>query len=257
MNGPALVRALIVEDEWLARNYLVELLQGSGMAEVVAAVTTVSEAEQALGDDSTRIDAAFVDIQLAGRPGDDSGLAWVRKWARLPGAPRLVLATALRQHALEAFDLGVADYLLKPFTAERVAECLRRLVERSMPARHSLPPSGRVVARRGHALVFLHLDEVWACEAAERLTYVHSARGRFALDLTLNAIGASFGRALVRVHRNWLVNLALVREFERDGGDATILVGGAGATLRVPISRDRTQAVRELLMNDTTGVRRF
>lgn len=256
VNGP-LVRALIVEDEWLARNYLVELLQASGIADVVAAVTSVAEAEQCLEDDAARIDAAFVDIQLAGRPGDDSGLAWVRKWTRVPSAPRLVLATALRQYALEAFDLGVADYLLKPFTAERVAECLRRLLERSTPTRGPLPSPGRIVARRGRALVFLQLDEVWACEAAERLTYVHSARGRLALDLTLNSIGASFGRALVRVHRNWLVNLALVRELERDAGDATLLVGNADATLRVPISRDRAQAVRDLLMNDTTGLRRL
>jgi two-component system response regulator LytT len=257
VSGQPLLRALVVEDEWLARNYLVELLQASGMADVVAAVTNTSEAEQALEDDSTRIDAAFVDIQLAGRPGDDSGLAWVRKWARVPGAPRLVLATALRQHALEAFELGVADYLLKPFTGERVDECLRRLLAQPTPSPGPLPSSGRIVARRGRALVFLNLDEVWACEASERLTYVHSARGRFALDLTLNATGASFGRALVRVHRNWLVNLARVLELERDSGDASLLVGNAEATLRVPISRDRAQAVRELLMNDATGVRRF
>jgi DNA-binding LytR/AlgR family response regulator len=136
-----------------------------------------------------------------------------------------------------------------------VEECLRRLLAQSPAARGPLSSPGRIVARRGRALVFLHLQEVWACEASERLTYVHSARGRLALDLTLNAIGASFWRPLVRVHRNWLVNLALVREFERDAGDASVLVGSDA--LRVPISRDRVQVVRELLMNDTTGVRRF
>lgn len=255
MNAPVL-RALVVEDEWLARSYLVELLQDSCLADVVAAVSTASEAEQALADDATRIDIAFVDVQLAGRPGDESGLAWVRKWARMPGAPRLVLATALRQHALEAFDLGVADYLLKPFTAERVETCLHRLLAQSPAARDPPASPGRIVARRGRALVFLPLEEVWACEASERLTYVHSARGRLALDLTLNAIGASFGRALFRVHRNWLVNLALVREFERDGADVSIVVGSDDTMLRVPISRDRVQVVRDSLMNDTTGVRR-
>ena len=79
---------LVVEDEWLARNYLVELLQGTGLAEVVAAVATLAEAEQAL--DATAavgIDAAFVDVQLAGRPGDDSGLDWVRENGRV--APRV------------------------------------------------------------------------------------------------------------------------------------------------------------------------
>jgi two-component system, LytTR family, response regulator LytT len=87
VNAPFPLRALVVEDEWLARSYLVELLQDGQLADVVAAVTTASEAEQALADDATHVDVTFVDIQLAGRPGDDSGLAWVRKWARAPGAP--------------------------------------------------------------------------------------------------------------------------------------------------------------------------
>ena len=251
------LRALVVEDEWLARSYLVELLQASGFAEVVAAVATIAEAEQALADDSSvGIDIAFVDIQLAGRPGDESGLDWVRKLCRAPGAPRFVLATAFKQHALEAFELGVADYLVKPFTDERVDECLRRLLANPRP-RRAAPVAERIVARRGRALVFLDFEEVWGCEAAERLTCVHSSRGRFDLDLTLSAIAASFGRTLLRVHRNWLVNPSRVLEFERDAGETSILVGNMTSTVRVPISRERTQAVRELLLANATGVRRF
>jgi len=254
------LRVLVVEDEWLARNYLVELLQGSGRAEVVAAVATIAEAEQALGADSNvAVDAAFVDVQLAGRPGDESGLEWVRAMARAPGSPRFVLATAFRQHALEAFELGVADYLVKPFTDERVDACLRRLAERQPAILRGAQPV-RVVARRQRSLVFLDLDEVWACEASERLTYVHSSRGRFDLDLTLSSIAASFGRTLVRVHRNWLVNGARVLELQRDAGDTTLLLGVAGVDrpgMQVPVARDRVPEVREMLMANATGVRRF
>ena len=73
--------------------------------------------------------------------------------------------------------------------------------------------------------MFLELDEVWACEAAERLTYVHSSRGRFDLDLTLSAIAQSFGRTLLRVQRNWLINPARVLKLERLSGETTLLVG--------------------------------
>ena len=253
-------RTLIVEDEWLARSYLVELLQGTGLAEVVAAVATLAEAEQALDAASAvGIDAAFVDIQLAGRPGDDSGLAWVREKSGRVGAPRFVLATASKQHAVEAFELGVADYLVKPFTEERVLECLHRLRGPGTAIRAHPPPT-KVVARRQRALVFLELDEVWACEAAERLTYVHSSRGRFDLDLTLSAIAQSFGRTLLRVQRNWLINPARVLELERLSGETTLLVGVPGSgcdALRVPVSRDRTPAIRELLMANSAGVRKW
>ena len=71
-----------------------------------------------------------------------------------------VLATAFDQHAIEAFELGVVDYLLKPFTEERVTQSLRRLHERRQPTA-VLPQAGsRIVARRKRSLVFLELREI-------------------------------------------------------------------------------------------------
>ena len=73
----------------------------------------------------------------------------------------------------------------------------------------------------------------------------HPPQGRFDVDLSLSAIEASFGRALVRVHRNWLVNLAHVRELERDGGATSVFVGsGVGPEsfgVRAPVLRDHAQ----------------
>jgi two-component system response regulator LytT len=235
------LRAFVVEDEWAARNYLVELLEASGAAEVVGAVASVDEML-----DAAAIDVAFVDIQLAGD--EDAGLALVRAHTRKPNAPAFVLATAHSQHALEAFDLGVVDYLTKPFTEARVAQCLARVRAR-VPARGPAQP--RIVGRRKRALVFLRLDEVWAFEAADRLAYVHSAQGRLDIDLSLSAIEASFGRTLLRVHRNWLVNPAHVRELEGSGSDTELVVG----ELRVPVARERTANVRDALLAGALGIR--
>src|SRR5581483_9436891 len=107
------LRALVVEDEHVARNYLVELLGATGRVDVVGAVATLSSAMEALTDARGRdaIDVAFVDIHLGSD--DDAGLELVRDAAKQPNAPSFVLATALEQHAVEAFQLGVVDYLLK------------------------------------------------------------------------------------------------------------------------------------------------
>jgi DNA-binding LytR/AlgR family response regulator len=253
---------LIVEDEWPARNYLVELLEQTQRAQVVAAVSRTAEAEQALEPGAgAAIDAAFVDVRLSPGKGDRTGLEWVRAAARAPGAPLFVLATAYAQHALEAFDLGVADYLVKPFTSRRVSECVARLAERrrSGDANDGAMPL-RIAARRDRAIVFLDMDEVWACEAADRLTFVHSIRGRFDLDLTLSAIASSFGKTMLRVHRNWLVNPARVVELEREAGETRLLVGtvvaGQEASgVRVPVAKERAAAVRDALMATARGVR--
>ncbi|HWL88793.1 MAG TPA: hypothetical protein VNO21_23480, partial [Polyangiaceae bacterium] len=89
------LRALVVEDEWPARNYLVELLHGSGLAEVVGAVGDIESAREALRVSSPTfgLDVVFVDVQFAG-DGDEAGLELVRSMAPGPRAPAVVLATA-------------------------------------------------------------------------------------------------------------------------------------------------------------------
>ena len=116
----------------------------------------------------------------------------------------------------------------------------------------------RIVARRKRALVFLRLEEVWAFEAAERLAYVHNARGRFDVDLSLAAVEASFGRTLLRVHRKWLVNTEYVYELEGAGSETELRIGvpaGASAGLRVPVARERARRVRAALLGNTLGIR--
>jgi len=251
------LRVLIVEDEWPARNYLVRLLQQTERAEVIAAVASIEEAEQALAPEAgASIDAVFVDVRLRSPRDDDAGIVWIRSLSQAPGAPLFVLATAHKQHAVEAFDLGVVDFLLKPFTAARVSACMDRLRERRRAVATSKAVPLRMAARRENAIVFLDLDEVWACEAAERCTFVHSSRGRFDLDLTLSAIAVSFGRTLLRVHRNWLINLARVLELSRALGETSLLLGSAeGSSLEVPVAKERAPAIRAALLSAAPGVR--
>ena len=288
------LRALVLEDEWPARNYLVELLEGTGLAEVVGAIASVEEARAVLGAATDRskgavaIDVVFVDVHLV-PDGEKAGLDLVRELSRTEDAPLFVLATAFKDHAVEAFDLGVADYLLKPFTEERVDACLSRLHERLAGSARTNPtgaqPPARIVARRGRGLVFLDPSEVWAFEAADRLTSVHTAHGTFDVDLSLSAIEASLGRSFARVHRNWLVNAAHIKRLDRDGSETTLFVGygvspdetpvmsatppmgvrspvaaserASGKTgLTVPVARERAQGVRDMLLSNAMGVRR-
>jgi DNA-binding LytR/AlgR family response regulator len=256
------LRALVLEDEWPARNYLVQLIEATEVGEVVGAVDTIGQARQVLAE--LPVDVVFVDVQLSG---SENGLELIQSLGRdglirgqpTDGAarPSFVLATAFGQHALEAYDLGVVDYLLKPFSEERVEQCLRRLLERKPTA---IRAALRVVARRKNSLVFLDPEEIWAFEASERLSYVHSPRGRFDIDLSLAAIESSLGRTLTRVHRNWLVNLAFVRELKREGNETTLFVGSSIADHRqgicVPVARDRAHSLRGALLENSTGLHR-
>ncbi|WP_438041968.1 LytR/AlgR family response regulator transcription factor [Sorangium sp. So ce128] len=252
----AKLRTLVVEDEWAARDYLVELLDGSNLAQVAGAVSSAEEARQILlGEGRHAFDVVFLDVRLSG--GRNEGLDVARELAALPGAPLLVLATAFHTHALEAYDLGVSDYLLKPFTEQRVEQCLKRLRARDPRPERAGPL--RIAARRNKGLVLFDRDEVWAFEAAERLTQVHTSHGAFDIDLSLAAIESSFGRSFARVHRNWLINVAHVKELTREG-ETRVWVGDGlaahGRGVHVPVARERAQQVLDLLLANTAGLRR-
>lgn len=248
------LNVLVLEDEWIARNFLVEILEASGLANVMGAVASLEEANEFL-ETASGIDVVFVDINLAGS--SDTGLELVRAHHARPDAPKFVFATAIRDHALEAFELGAVDYVTKPFSSERIVQCLGRLARQRTSPRPELPR--RVVARRRRSLVFLDVNQIWAFESSDRLAVVHSPHGVFDIDLSLAAIELSFGKRFLRVHRNWLVNTTHVRALDRDAGEAALIVGSGyeetSAGIRVPVARDRALAVREQLLATCTGIR--
>jgi DNA-binding LytR/AlgR family response regulator len=259
------LRVLVLEDEWVARNLLVEMIEATGIAAIVGAMGTFDDAvafvERA---PPFSIDVVFVDVNLVGSSHD--GTDFIRRFVKPPGlagGPAFVLATALREHAIEAFEIGVIDYVLKPFDPRRIAQCLERVrAVCSTHQRHQadVPSrSTRIVARNKRNLVFLTLEEVWALEACDGLTLVHSGRGAFDIDLSLETVATSFGRNFLRIHRNWLVNVEYVLELERESGESALVLGNrlpGGPSLRAPIARDRAAALRAQLMGEGVGIRR-
>jgi DNA-binding LytR/AlgR family response regulator len=253
--------ALVLEDERIARSYLVELVEKSGLAHVVAAVSSPALASEALREEGN-VDVAFVDVTLVDAPdAERAGLAWIEEIREGSSAPVVVITTASREHALRGFELGVVDYLLKPYVLDRVRESLTRVAAR-LPARATgarapgRPP--RIVARKGKSLVFLSSGEAWAFEAEGRLCFVHCDDGRFDVDLSLSALQAVLGEGFARVHRNWLVAIDHVRAMNRDSGEMTLRIGDGRSprSLQVTVARDRVGAVRELLLAATVGLRR-
>src|SRR5215813_11670084 len=134
------IRALIVEDEPLAAEYLARLLDETCQVEVVG---TATESEVALRlCAELRPDVVFVDINL---PGKD-GVSLATQLAMLPQPPRLVFTTGNANRATDAFRLDAVDYLLKPLDPEQVTEAVNRLLAYLRPFEvGSFPSSG------GHA----------------------------------------------------------------------------------------------------------
>ena len=130
------IRAVIVEDEPLAVQYLATLLDDTCQVEVVGSATE-SEAGLRLCAE-LRPDAVFVDINL---PGKD-GVSLAKQLAMLPQPPRLVFTTGNANRATDAFRLEAVDYLLKPLDPEQVTEAVKRLLAYLRPFESGSPSSG-------------------------------------------------------------------------------------------------------------------
>ena len=129
------IRAVIIEDEPLAAQYLAALLDDTCQVEVVGSAT---ESEMGLRlCAELRPDTAFVDINL---PGKD-GVSLAKQLAMLPQPPRLVFTTGNANRATDAFRLEAVDYLLKPLDPEQVSEAVTRLLAYMRPFEAGSPPS--------------------------------------------------------------------------------------------------------------------
>jgi DNA-binding LytR/AlgR family response regulator len=245
------MRCLIVDDEAPARDELRFLLDGLPDVQVVGAAATAEEAEMLL--DAVVYDVVFLDIRMPG----SSGLELAARLAEVTNRPEIVFTTAYPDHAVEAFELSAADYLLKPFDSERLAQALERVSARRSegqgPGRAAPvveePPGQprRLTVRNGDRTMFISEDDVVAVSAARGYCYLTLSNERVLASYNLAELEERLSSKFIRPHRSHLVNLERVAEIRSDyRGGLTMIMDDASSTV-VPISRRMGPEVRKQL----------
>src|SRR5699024_7506378 len=200
------MRVLIVDDEPLARSRLIALLGQCAEVEITAAVADGEAALAACADDTP--DLLIADINM---PGMD-GTTLARRLAGLPAPPQVVFCTAYEHFAAQAYELGAADYLLKPVRLERLREALERARRLRRPEQPL--PRRMLAVRMGGEERRIALDDVLYLAAGDKYVSVHHAAGESLTDTSLRQLEAQFPEELVRLHRRCVVprarQLALV-----------------------------------------------
>lgn len=231
------MRVLIADDEPLARTRLAALLRECDGAELVASVADGEAALVACVE--SRPDILLLDIAM---PGLD-GIAVARRLAALPHPPQLVFCTAYEEHALAAYELRAADYLLKPVRVERLRVALARA--RALRERHPADAAALVAQVHG-APLRIPLAEVLYLSADDKYVSVHREGGDVLIEQSLKAIEEGFPGRFVRVHRGCLVPVERLLGLTRDAdGGMRALIAGSNASPEV--SRRNLPAVRKLL----------
>lgn len=234
------MRILIADDEPLARARLAALLRDCAGAEVVASVGDGDAALAACAQH--RPDLLLLDIAM---PGQD-GIAVARRLAALPAPPQVIFCTAYEQHALAAYELRAADYLLKPVRLERLREALARAA--ALAQRAAKSDAALLVQSHG-APLRIPLREILYLAADDKYVTVHRAAGDALTEQSLKAIEDTFPARFVRVHRSCLIPVERLLGLRRDP-DGTLHALVAGCDAEPEISRRNQAAVRKLLRGD-------
>jgi DNA-binding LytR/AlgR family response regulator len=226
--------AICVDDEPGAHHALLALLGAVPDIDVVATCTSAAQAHEAIRVHEP--DLLLLDIEMPRR----SGIDLLRT---LSNAPVVVLLTAHRHYALEAFELGVRDYLLKPVSARRLQACLSNV--RPLLAARRLAPAGgppaRLAVKAGLRRVLIDPSQVSRIDADGGFSTIHEGERRIFASESMKDLQqrlAPFG--FVRTHKSHLVNARRVRSID---AHEVLLDNG----FRVPIGRAYRAAVVEAL----------
>lgn len=263
--------ALVVDDEAIARDGLGQILTSLGGVEVLAGCRNGRDAIRTIH--ARRPDVVFLDVEMPDVNGIDVARSLQVDMAP-DELPIFVFVTAYSAYAIEAFNLGASDYLVKPFTDARIAQCVarvRRLHTRVLAeklsnavlslarddfatqvALHRVPKTyaQRILVPHGVRTIVVPVNSVDWIGADNDYIVVHSQGKAHLLRGTLGAIEDDLDpQCFVRAHRSILVNIEQIAELrrDRDGSAALVLRDGT----RLPVGRRRYDDIRDRLGSNT------
>lgn len=245
-----MIRAVIVDDEPFARQYLRSLLEdGSGRVEIVG-----DAGDGAAGLKICReleIDVVFLDIEM---PGPD-GLSIAERLLKLARPPLVVFVTGYAGHAVDAFRVEAVDYIVKPLDPEQLAETVRRL-ERRLAESKPMPSATATVAEcerltirdRDGVVRLVARQEIVAVVRFRRRTWIHTMTDAYSELDALGAVGRRLGGdPFLQVSRDAIVNLDAIREVRRVGDRlCEVLLRDAKGT-RIEASRTGSKILTDKL----------
>ena len=214
------IRALVVDDESLARRNLTVLLRRDPDIESVAECASGLDAIEEIR--KSKPDLVFLDVQMPECGGFD-----VLELLGSDLPPTIIFVTAYDEYALRAFEAGALDYLLKPFDDARFGRALNRAKEKLA---HYLPPqprgAERLIVRSQGRVLFLNVADVDWIEAAGYYACLHVGSDTHILRRSLSELEQDLGdEKFIRIHRSIVVNLDRIRSLElQTGGEYEVVL---------------------------------
>ena len=239
-------KAIIIDDERLARNELKKLLQDFPEVEIIGEAANAAEGIGKI--EELNPDLIFLDIQMPGKTGFDL-------LTELDKAPHVIFTTAYDEYALKAFEVNALDYLMKPVETQRLADALHKLVqaeEKELSSsiaginRGTLQEHDQVFVKDGERCWFVKLSEVRLFESVGNYAKVFFGTNKPLILKSLNALEERLDeKVFFRANRKHIINLRMIEKVEPyfNGGLLLEIKGGE----KIEVSRRQAVKFKEMM----------
>jgi two-component system LytT family response regulator len=233
------IKALIIDDESPARQIIQSYLKDYPGITIIGECENGFEALKVIQE--SKPDLVFLDIQMPKIDGFE--LLEVMDYK-----PEIIFATAYDQYAIKAFERNVVDYLLKPFSKDRLIKAVEKAIARikSQPAKTDDPIGKlqkdlddnketleRVVTRLGSKISVIPVDKIWYIEAQDDYVMIYSEMGNHLKEKTMKYFETNLNpRTFVRIHRSYIVHISQVTGVEPYGKETHLVILRNGAKLK-------------------------
>jgi two-component system LytT family response regulator len=245
------LRVVIADDEVLARQKLLQLLRDEPDIEVVGEGANAAETIDLV--QLTQPDVLLLDVRMPGMDGFD--VISALSCSSPLGLPSIVFISAHDQYALKAFEVHAADYLLKPFTRERLMTALQHAREQRERVRaggavrstQKKEYTNRLVFRSKGRILFLPITDIRWIGAEENYVRICAGKESHMLRNTMANFETKLDpEVFLRIHRSAIVNLQHVREFRMDGNEGECCVTMSDGH-KLPVSRGYRSRITSLI----------
>ena len=237
------IRAAVVDDEMPARYELTSILHEIENVDVAAEFSTGKGFLEFLKKDS--VDVVFMDIEMPVMTGIQTVQAMEQMSDDILSMPRIVFSTGFAQFAIQAFDLAVFDYILKPYTKERIRKTISR-VKQNMEEQESNKQIGEIINSKNNFVLaienkFIVLNpekEIVLIKTLQGKLQFYTTRGILESRLLLKDVESRLSRSgFLRTNKSFLVNINMVKEIEPWFNDTYLLIMNHYEKEEVPVSR--------------------
>lgn len=236
------MKCIIVEDEYPAREELKYFIKNYSCIEIEKEFEDSLEALKYL--EKNEIDLIFLDINIPNLDGMSLG----KIINRFKNKPMIVFITAYKEYALEAFEIQAVDYILKPYSEERIINTLKRIEKKDKEETEKNDVvKDKITLWKSDKMIVISMKDIYYCETCERDTIVYTRNDKYIANMSISSFYKKLSKDIFfRSHRSYIINIDKVKEII-PWFNNTYNVKLKDLDVEIPVSRSNIKEFRRIM----------